>query len=250
MIRRTLIGVGVLIVVLIVLSFPYVEEAWSDPEGRPRMVAALLGVAGTAVTAFVAFGLWMLQHRADRKAEQARRRDRQHRMMIALRAELGLNAKAQYDWFAPERSAGRKETYLTEMQAADGAEHSMPMAVVSQTNEVFDNLKDEIADLPGGVIAAVIAYYQQDEYVSQLLARFSDGTFEKVSVARRERAIEALFTVGRSTLAAAIIAFMAVDEALIEEGIPASADMERMRRDITQMGHILADRTSEQAETT
>ncbi|MEM7319232.1 MAG: hypothetical protein AAF408_09455, partial [Pseudomonadota bacterium] len=223
-------------------GFPYLAEAWAAPGDRSRIVAAVLGVIGTALTALGAFGLWSLQHRADQQREKRRRRDRRLRVLIALRAELGLNLQAQFGQFGPAQAAQRKAQFVIELQNASASEHSMPMAVVSQTNDVFDNIKDEIADLPDDTIAPIIAYYQQDEYVSQLLARFSDGQFEKVSKIRRERAISALFVVGRSALDAAIDAFDAVHRTLEREKIPVTPTVQAIISDITKIKSAISAR--------
>ncbi|MEY8841576.1 hypothetical protein AB9K41_21320 [Cribrihabitans sp. XS_ASV171] len=219
---------------------PFVGEAWGVPESRARLVAAVLGVMGTALTALGAFALWSMQHAADRQRERDRRRDRRHRLLVALRAELGLNLAAQYAQFGPAQMAARKPVYLAELEKAGRGEVSMPMAVVSQTNDVFDAIKPEIADLPETVIAPVIAYYQQDEYVSQLLTRFAEGRFETVSKERRKRAIEALFAVGASALAAALEAFEAVDAELDAQKTVRSTAARKMKQDADEIRQELA----------
>ncbi|MFC3616417.1 hypothetical protein ACFORG_21960 [Lutimaribacter marinistellae] len=219
---------------------PFVGAAWDVPESRARLVAAVLGVMGTALTALGAFALWSMQHSADRRREQDRRRDRRHRLLVALRAELGLNLVAQEAQFGPAQTQARKPLYLAELEKAGRGEVSMPMAVVSQTNDVFDAIKSEIADLPEEVIAPVIAYYQQDEYVSQLLTRFAEGRFESVSKERRKRAIDALFTVGASALEAALAAFDAVNRELEAQGTLRSETARKMKQDAERIRTELA----------
>lgn len=251
MIRAAPFAAALTLGLLIYFGTPLLMEAWANQSDRPRIITGVLGILAAVLTALFALWRWSFQHRADQKLEEDRRdadkklesdrrRRRRLRILIALRAELGLNARAHYAWFAPGPAAERKAIFLDEMNSAEDGEHSMPMAVVSQTNDVFDNIKDEIADLPEEVIAPVIAYYQQDEYIVQMLGRFSEGTFEKVSPVRRERAIVALFSIGRAALESALSAFKAVDQSLDKAGAPVSQDMLAVREEIVRIRQELA----------
>ncbi|MEM7320416.1 MAG: hypothetical protein AAF408_15535, partial [Pseudomonadota bacterium] len=63
--RLALLLLAAALLALMLVGFPYLAEAWAAPGDRSRIVAAVLGVIGTALTALGAFGLWSLQHRAD-----------------------------------------------------------------------------------------------------------------------------------------------------------------------------------------
>ena len=138
---------------------------------------------------------------------------RQLRMLLALRAELILNMEAQAAQFVGAEGAARRALYERELRRA-GTSHSMPMAVVSETNDAYAHVKDSLSDLPASVLPEVIGYYQSDEYVAQLLRAFSGGDFEKVKLGRRLRALGALFKIGRNAAIAAQDAVEAVDQAI------------------------------------
>jgi len=213
--RVLLWTVGIAIVILLLSQFvvPELAALWMDgsgPDGevKARLVAALGSLLGPVFAALGALGLWTLRHRADMEREVRQTARRQLKMLLALRAELILNLEAQAKQFLGASGQQRRDLFEREVRMAPRGKHSMPMSVVSDTNDAYDHIRPYLSDLPASVLPEVIGYYQNDEYVSQLLKSFSDGTFEKVTVARRERALAALFEIGRD---AALAAFDAVE---------------------------------------
>ncbi|MEM9045066.1 MAG: hypothetical protein AAGC81_10235 [Pseudomonadota bacterium] len=230
---------------------PLASQAWSTPANQATIVAALLGMAGVVITGLGAFTLWLMQHQADRQAEKNAIDRRRQKLLIALRAELSLNAKAQFQFFAPNIAAENAKNFKAAVKLAKTG--GLPKAVVSQTNDVYDHIKDEIADLPEEVIAPIINYYQQDEYVSELLKQITKGEFDDDPEEKRLRIIDALLAAGINALEAAIDAFAALDTSLKSEGVRDRRATVKMRDNIREMENELANHkppdTEDQAAT-
>jgi len=203
-------------ITVIAFLFHATYNAWTDGGQDSRFVAAVIGVAGTLATGLGAFWLWSVQHRADIEKDDMARRRRVFRSLVALRAELALNLIAQDAQFGPRVAAKRKAAYLAALSSARRSHHSMPLAVVSKTNDVYDTLKADLVDLPAEVLTHVINYYQLDEYVSEVLNSFASGKFENISIARRENAIAGLFETGNSAVRSALDAYDSVNRAVRE----------------------------------
>ena len=224
-----------LLVVFIVLSALF-WKAWSAAGDKSVLAPALLGLFGVLLTGLIAVSQRVEKHFESAALSKARN-ERKQRLLIALRAELALNAKAQFAFFEPVAAAKLATKLKAVIEEAETG--GMPMAVVSQTNDVYDSVKGEIADLPEEVISPVINYYQQDEYVAQLLTQFARGDFDKLSEERRKGSIDALFRSGEGALKAAIEAFSAVDAALTAEDVIDGQAARKTREEILQMKEIV-----------
>ena len=209
-------------ILALVVSFVGIAAYFSYPflltVDRPEIiVSAAFSIVGTSVAALAAFALWSIQHAADVKRADETDRQRQKRILVALRQELLLNLEAQNVQFGKAGRARLRPRLLHEVEAAGPDEHSMPMGVAATENAVYDAIKAEIMDLPEEVISPVVRYYQFDENIAGLLLSFANGKFEKVSKERRKRAIEQLFVVGEEAVENACSAFQAVHKALGSE---------------------------------
>ena len=132
------------------------QQSWPiiRREGLERDAIRALSLA---VPLFGSFGLLWLKQVSDRNRLSEQDDKRRVRMLQALRAELALNAVAQYKQFNPETRTERHEKF-NRILHDDKNTHSMPMATVSKTIDVYEVLKPEIADLPEQVIAAVVSW--------------------------------------------------------------------------------------------
>lgn len=201
--------------------------------------------------------LWWLRKRDDRKLEMERRDRRMHRILVALRAEIVM----QMDQHLAQFGAGRIErifrAHLQAVEDANKGEQSMPVGVVQNENDVFDNIKPELADLPDAVIGPIIAYYQNDEYVIETIKAFSAGAFEKKSKARRKKVLLGYFNLGRDATLAGFAALEELDRQLdamipsltgemrIAQSALADYDTKRLRMLVAEEGLVLAPGNSD-----
>ncbi len=179
-----------------------------------RIDAAFIGVIGTVIAAGGALLLWQFQHQSDVTKAINQDKRRQLRMLLALRAELILNLEAQTGQFVGSAAETLRATYLSNIDNAADGEPSMPMTVVSETNDAYEHARPHLSDLPAGILPYVIRYYQLDEYVSQLLKASASGQFESLSIDRRKRVIGSMFDLGTKAAMAAFDAVRHVDDSI------------------------------------
>jgi len=141
--------------------------------------------------------LWNLRISTEKRRDEKRYSDRQRRLLLALKAEISMQLRSYALQFEGETGEQRYKDLTKELETAKKGEHSMPIGVVPKENDVFDRVKDELADLPEDVIGPVIEYYQSDEYVAEVLKAFTNGQFEGKNIEKRKFALNRYFELGR-----------------------------------------------------
>lgn len=224
------------LVLLLIGTAIYGWRPWDmSADHYTRLAVAVIGVVGTIATILGALELWNLRHRADLDREQAAEHRRQLRMLLALRAELILNLKAQAETFTGERGAAFRALYQTAIrEAATSGRGSAkwPRVILSATNDVYDQVKTALSDLPASVLPEVISYYQNDEYVAQVLMAYNDGRLDGLNATRQTAAVEQLFRIGADTTLAALDAVEAITDAVAHH--PARRNFSSTDLDLTE----------------
>ena len=221
------------------------------------------GVVGTVATIIGALALWNKRHSDDLSRERASEGRRQLRMLLALRAELILNLDPQARTFTGDTGAAFRSLYDAAIDDATTAQGkaTWPRVIVSATNDVYDQLKSALPDLPASVLPEVIDYYQNDEYVVQVLKAYNDGRLDGVSTDRQRAAVTQLFRIGHTTTIAAHDAVTAISAAIADHSarrdfdamdlhLPTrlQATMDRLAAIVETMRHeLMADLTGEKA---
>ncbi|MEM9967307.1 MAG: hypothetical protein AAF755_04310 [Pseudomonadota bacterium] len=209
-------GFGALAVLLLCLAafIVLVEYRGAMTAFATTYASDLIRVSGYIVALIGAVMLWNLRITWEKRREDERRHARQRRLLVAIRAEISMQLENYIAQFEGGTAATRKQALIAGVENAKRAEHSMPIGVVAKENDVFDHIKDELADLPEDVIAPVIKYYQADEYVVELIKAFTAGLFEKKDISKRKQVIEAYFEEGKRATYAARCALEALDRSI------------------------------------
>lgn len=182
---------------------------------RPEVIAsAVISVFGTVAAALGGVVLWRAQ---DARESERRREDemlRARRVKIALRAEVALSAETLRKSFEPEAAQTARAAYVERIQKADPGMRRMPAGVAMDEYFIFDGLRSDLAQLPSFAIRCVVRFYQNDRYMTELIAGFAEGRFDGYSVERQIAAIDQYFRLGAETTVSALTARAALDAAL------------------------------------
>lgn len=174
----------------------------------------LIRVSGTVLSVFGAVLLWLMRQTHERKNDEKKSAARRDRLILALTAEIEMQLENYVEQFVGDGSEARKAALLKSVDVAQENEHSMPIGVVPKENDVFDRVKDELADLPPSVIGPIIRYYQADEYVVEMIKAFTAGIFEKKDKAKRKVVIAAYFEQGKDAARLGCDALLSMSEYL------------------------------------
>ena len=168
----------------------------------------LIRAAGLAIPIFGSFLLWLIKTNRDREMPAEERARRLRNLLVALRAEIEMQLDQYLEQLGPDDLEAKRAYFNLRLDEATPDELSMPAGVVPSENFVFDNMKQELPELPDPVIRWVISYYQADEYVVELVRSFGAGAFEKRPIESRRAALEGYFS---QMLIAALAAFPALE---------------------------------------
>jgi hypothetical protein len=255
----------VLAVVMWKAGVPLLVEVWTESaESRVRIVAAVITVSGTLVSAIVGVLLFHSQQRArerervasERAAEQraAREEHRRHaRFASGLRAEISESLVRLAQQFNPE-------AVLTALRADavnfDRAAHvrrpfgrfqrAVPVGVGLERNIIFEQHQDDLRDLPEPVIWALVSYYQNDLHLARYLKEMTDGAFDNLALERQRRAAVQFRDLGQDTLRAGLRAKAMLDAFLIQHHADAGDNDEEP--DIVQLARDIMARRPEDGE--
>lgn len=222
----TFLGLICLVVVANSIILPGLNSLWM--EGGPRehvmLVAALLGVFGTFISAIVGVYLFSRQQRA-REAEQAQAHQKElettaqkeanylKSVAAALRSEIRESLDRLASQFTEDQILSQLE-YFSGTIDKDPA-HGMPAGVAMEENIIFDSHKEKIFEFPEELVRALVRYYQNDRYLNRYLHAMTQGDFDDLTPDRKKRAAVQYLDVGRTTYLAAIRARTMLDAYLV-----------------------------------
>jgi hypothetical protein len=211
----------VLAVMMWKAGVPLLVEVWTgNEEDRIRIVAAVITVSGTLVSAIVGVLLFHSQQRArerEREVEAQRIKaktdeDAKHyrwSVAAALRSEIRESLDRLSGQFTHEAIIRQLEAFAKGLE--DDPNHGMPRGVAMEENIIFDAHRDKIFEMPEELVRALVRYYQNDRYLNRYLHNMSEGRFADISPDRQKRAIAYYLDVGRTAYLAAIRARVMLD---------------------------------------
>ncbi|MEM8882255.1 MAG: hypothetical protein AAGC82_16820 [Pseudomonadota bacterium] len=218
----------VTVAALLWIAATVLPTALAQERGLATIVAAILGVFGTFVSAIAGVLIYSAQQasreRTRLEAEQTDRRKRReaearaqaeavqarnkrtYRIASALRAEISASLTRLARNFSNDGSRAYVRRSLAVLEPSPGqiSQAGMPKGVFLRENTIYETQLPEVLDLPETVIRALVQYYQDDEYLTLYGERMSDGHFSGIDAPRQKLAIVIYAWMGQGALQSAI----------------------------------------------